>query len=202
MKTYQILTEGKEMAMHRMLLPLLLVFGGSLVNFPCSGGQQLPAAGSLEIAFSPNQGAEELVVKLIGSAKYEIRVMAYSFTSAPVVRALLAAKKRGVAVSIVADEKSNLSDSGGGQKAKAAFGAMSIAGIDVRTTDAFAIAHDKVMVADQRHTLTGSFNFSASAESRNSENVLVNWNNTDLAGIYLKHFQRNHSLSRPYATFR
>ena len=190
------------MTIRRMLLTLLLIFGGSFVGFPSSAGQQLAAAGSLEIAFSPNEGAEELVVKLIGSAKYEIRVMAYSFTSAPVVRALLAAKKRGVAVSIVADEKSNLSDGGGGPKAKAAFDAMSIAGIDVRTTDAFAIAHDKVMVVDQRHTLTGSFNFSASAESRNSENVLVNWNNTALAEIYLKHFQRNHSLSRPYAAFR
>ncbi len=188
--------------MHRMLLPLLLVCVGPLISFPSVGGQQLAATGSLEIAFSPNEGAEELVVKLIDSAKYEIRVMAYSFTSAPVVRALLAAKKRGVAISIVADEKSNLSDGGGGQKARAAFGAMSVAGIDVRTTNAFAIAHDKVMIADQRHTLTGSFNFSASAESRNSENVLVNWNNTGLAGIYLKHFQRNHNLSRTYAAFR
>ncbi len=186
----------------RMLLSLLLVFGGSLVSLPSSGGQQLAAAGSLEIAFSPNEGAEDLVVKLIDSARSEIRVMAYSFTSAPVVRALLVAKKRGVVVSIVADEKSNLSDGGGGQKAKAAFGAMSSAGIDVRTTDAFAIAHDKVMVADQRHTLTGSFNFSASAESRNSENVLVNWNNADLAGVYLRHFQRNHKLSRPFVAYR
>lgn len=186
----------------RMLLSLLLVFGGSLVSLASSGGQQLAAAGSLEIAFSPNEGAEDLVVKLIDSARSEIRVMAYSFTSAPVVRALLAAKKRGVVVSIVADEKSNLSDGGGGQKAKAAFGAMSSAGIDVRTTDAFAIAHDKVMVADQRHTLTGSFNFSASAESRNSENVLVNWNNADLAGVYLRHFQRNHKLSRPFVAYR
>jgi delta-aminolevulinic acid dehydratase/porphobilinogen synthase len=66
----------------RMLLSLLLVFGGSLVSLPSSGGQQLAAAGSLEIAFSPNEGAEDLVVKLIDSARSEIRVMAYSFTSA------------------------------------------------------------------------------------------------------------------------
>jgi phosphatidylserine/phosphatidylglycerophosphate/cardiolipin synthase-like enzyme len=188
--------------MHKLNLSFLLFFVAALFSFSASCSQQMPAIGSLEIAFSPNEGAEELVVKVIDSAKSDIRVMAYSFTSAPVVRALLAARKRGVAISIVADEKSNLSDGGGGQKAKAAFGAMSSAGIDVRTTDAFAIAHDKVIVVDRRHTLTGSFNFSAAAENRNSENVLVNWNNPGLAGSYLMHFERNLKLSRAFIAYR
>ena len=39
---------------------------------------------------------------------------------------------------------------------------------------------------------TGSFNYSASAANRNSENVLVNWNNPALAKVYLEHFQRNY----------
>jgi len=55
----------------------------------------LPATGQLEIAFSPNEGAENLIIKVINSAKSEVRMLAYSFTSAPVVDALLRAKSVG-----------------------------------------------------------------------------------------------------------
>lgn len=156
------------------------------------------ASGSLEVAFSPNGGGEQLVIKVIDSARSEIKVLAYSFTSAPIVRALLAARKRGVSVVIVADEKSNLSEGGGNQKALAALSALANAGADVRTSNAYAISHDKVIVSGMRDVLTGSFNFSASAETRNSENVLVNWNNPELAVVYLKHFERNYKQSRPF----
>jgi len=71
---------------------------------------QLPAAGTLEVAFSPNEGSEALVAKVIDSAKSELRVLAYSFTSAPVTAALLRAKKRGVDVRAVVDHKSNVSE--------------------------------------------------------------------------------------------
>ena len=56
----------------------------------------MPVVGEIEVVFSPDEGAEGLVVKVIDSAKSEIRMLAYSFTSAPVVSAL------------VADQKSNL----------------------------------------------------------------------------------------------
>ena len=48
-----------------------------------------------EVAFSPDEGGEALVVKVIDSAKSELRVLSYSFTSAPVTAALLRAKSCG-----------------------------------------------------------------------------------------------------------
>ena len=39
--------------------------------------QQVQAAGSLEVGFSPKGGAEALVVKVIDSAKADLKVMAY-----------------------------------------------------------------------------------------------------------------------------
>ncbi len=66
--------------------------------------------------------------------------------------------------------------------------------------DAFAIHHDKVFIVDRRHVQTGSFNYSASAEKRNSENVLVLWGAPDVARLYLQHFTRNSELGRPYTT--
>ena len=71
------------------------------------GSFVVPAAGEIEVAFSPNEGSERLVLKVIDSAKSEIKMLAYSFTSTPVVKALVQAKKKGVIVSLVVDHKGN-----------------------------------------------------------------------------------------------
>jgi phosphatidylserine/phosphatidylglycerophosphate/cardiolipin synthase-like enzyme len=157
----------------------------------------MPAEGSIEVGFSPDGGAERLVLKVIDSASSDIKVLAYSFTSAPVTRSLLAARKRGVQVSVIVDHKSNLSDDRSG-KARAALAALANAGCDVRTIATYAIHHDKVVIVDRRTVQMGSFNYSASAASRNSENVLVNWDNPKLAEAYLGHFARNYRQSVPY----
>lgn len=160
-----------------------------LENVSRQGTTTVPAAGEIEIGFSPRAGAEDLVIKVIASARRELRVMAYSFTSAPVTAALLAAKKRGVDVRLVADHKHNAEERSG--RARAALGALSNAGIQVRTTNAFQIAHDKVIVADGLTTQTGSFNYSAAAAKSNSENVIVLWNNPKVARSYLAHWENS-----------
>ena len=58
----------------------------------------VPAAGTVEVAFSPNEGSEHLVIKVIDSAKSELELLSYSFTSVPVVEALVRARHRGVKV--------------------------------------------------------------------------------------------------------
>lgn len=157
----------------------------------------IPASGSLEVGFSPNGGGEALVLKVIRSAGTSLRVLSYSFTSAPVTQALLDAKRRGVDVQLVADWKSNASEDPSG-KARAALSALVNAGIDARTIKAYPIHHDKVIIADGQSVELGSFNYSESAARRNSENVLVNWNNPQLAKVYLEHFERNYRQSQPY----
>ncbi len=157
----------------------------------------MPAAGEIEAAFSPDEGAEELVVKVIDSARSEIEVLAYSFTSAPVVEALVRAKKRGVAVSLVADYKTNVSEEGKG-KSRAALSTLADAGCDVRVVSVYQIHHDKVIIADRQTVELGSFNYSAAAAHKNSENVLVNWHNPKLAEVYLSHFKRNQRQATAY----
>ena len=157
----------------------------------------LPAAGTIEVAFSPNEGSEHLVVKVIDSAKSELDLLSYSFTSVPVVEALVRARHRGVKVTLVADEKDNVAADRSG-KARAALGALVNAGADVRTIRVYPIHHDKVIIADRQTVELGSFNYSDAAARRNSENVLVNWGNPKLADVYLKHFQRNYAQSTGY----
>ena len=139
---------------------------------------------TIDSAFSPEAGSEALVIKVIKSSKLNIRLAAYSFTSPVVVQALLDAKKRGVDVRVVVDDRGNHS--------KASIAALNLlvnTGIPTRTISAYTIHHDKYIVSDEMNVQTGSFNYSKAAAKSNSENVIVIWNNREVAASYLKHWQ-------------
>ena len=131
------------------------------------------------VYFSPDGGGTEAIVREIDEARQRIWVLAYSFTSAPIAEALVAAHKRGVEVLAVLD-KSNQT----GKYTAATF--LTNAGITTLIDDQHAIAHNKVMVIDDRTLITGSFNFTKAAETRNAENLLVMNHVPDLARMYAR----------------
>jgi phosphatidylserine/phosphatidylglycerophosphate/cardiolipin synthase-like enzyme len=106
------------------------------------------------------------VVKEIDAATASILVQAYSFTSAPIAKALVDAHKRGVRIAVILDSSQRT------EKYSSADFVLH-AGIPVYIDAKHAIAHNKVMVLDGRTVITGSFNFTSSAETRNAENLLV-----------------------------
>ncbi len=126
------------------------------------------------------------MIKTIKSAKAKgsIRVLAYSFTSAPIAQALLDAHKKGVDVKVVVDES---------QKSEKYTSATFLAnsGIPVRIDSKHAITHNTVIIVDGVTVETGSFNYTKAAEEKNAENVLVNWNNPKLAEVYAKEWQKH-----------
>jgi phosphatidylserine/phosphatidylglycerophosphate/cardiolipin synthase-like enzyme len=153
--------------------------------------------GAIEYAFSPGESAEKLVLKVIGSAQSEIRVMAYWMTSASIVKALIAARHRGVDVAVVSDHETNVAQDKSG-KAKVALSSLANAGCRVRTVSAYPVHHDKVIIVDRETVETGSFNFMKNAATKNSENVLVVWKNAELAKGYLKHWNNRFSSGKDY----
>ncbi len=108
---------------------------------------------------------------------------AYSFTSKPVAAALVAAKNRGVSVRVVADEKANSSQ-------YTAITFLANKGVTVRLNGRYAIMHNKFMIVDGDTVQTGSFNYTASAVSRNAENVLLIQDAPELAAMYRGEFNR------------
>ena len=124
------------------------------------------AADAIQVFFSPNGGATEAVVSEIGNAKNKILVQAYSFTSAPIAKALLTAHKRGVKVTVVLDKSQRTA-----KYSSATF--LSNVGIPTFIDDKHAIAHNKIIIIDQATIITGSFNFTKAAEEKNAENLLV-----------------------------
>lgn len=152
-------------------------------------------AKDVSIYFSPNGGCTEAIVGRIKSAKHSIRVMAYSFTSAPIAEAILAAKKRGVVVDIVLD-KSQASH----QYSAATF--LHNQGASPLIDGAHAIHHNKVIVIDERVVVTGSFNFSAAAEKSNAENLIIFGDHKEIAAAYTEEFLKHARHSAQYIGFK
>jgi phosphatidylserine/phosphatidylglycerophosphate/cardiolipin synthase-like enzyme len=152
---------------------------------------------STEVGFGPEGGAEALVVKSINSAKVSIRLAAFAFSSPVIVHALVAAKQRGVDIQIVVDQKHNVEDDEK-RVGRNALNSMVGANISVRTNSDYRLHHDKFIIVDARHVQTGSFNYASSA-NRNSENVLVVWNDPVLAAKYLAHWESRFRRSAEYS---
>ena len=146
---------------------------------------------STAVYFSPDGGGTEAIVREINRAQHRIWVQAYSFTSAPIAEALVAAHKRGVEVLAVLD-KSNETD----KYTAATF--LTNSGIKTLIDDQHAIAHNKVMVIDNATLITGSFNFTKAAEERNAENLLVLNDVPDLAGTYADNIVAHARHSQAY----
>lgn len=139
---------------------------------------------SVKVGFSPEGSASALVLDTINSAESSIRMMAYSFTDPDVMHALAKAKKRGVDVRIVVDDKGNTN-----RASREAMKYINLLDIPLRTVDVFPIHHDKVIIVDGNTVETGSYNFSRAAARKNSENVVVLKNMPDVAAQYLEHWQ-------------
>lgn len=142
------------------------------------------AAPSIDVGFSPEGSAQQLVLHTLDDARESIRLMGYSFTSPEVVKSLVAAKLRGVDVRVVVDDKGNRS-----KASQAAMNVLINAGIPLRINSQYKIMHDKVIVTDGQNVETGSFNFTRSAAGANSENTLVVRGVPALAQTYLTHWQ-------------
>lgn len=142
------------------------------------------AAPSIDAGFSPEGSAQQLVLRTLDDARESIRLMGYSFTSPEVVKSLVAAKRRGVDVRVVVDEKGNRS-----KASQAAMNVVVNAGIPLRTNGQYKIMHDKVIITDGQNVELGSFNYSRSAAESNSENALVVREVPALAQTYLAHWQ-------------
>jgi phosphatidylserine/phosphatidylglycerophosphate/cardiolipin synthase-like enzyme len=127
----------------------------------------------------------------VNAATHQILVQAYSFTSAPIAKALVDAHKRGVRVLAVLD-KSNETD----KYSAATF--LVNAGIQTLIDDRHAIAHSKVMVIDSATIITGSFNFTKKAEASNAENLLVIKDAPELVKAYEANIQAHAAHSHPY----
>lgn len=149
---------------------------------------------SVQVGFSPEGSARELVLETIGGAKESIQMLAYAFQAPDIAQALVDAQKRGVQVRVVVDKKRNR-----GKVSKAAMDLVTRNGVQLRTNDHYHIHHDKTIIVDGHTVETGSFNFAPSAETLNSENVVVIRGMPEVSQKYVAHWQSRWDLGKPYS---
>jgi len=86
--------------MKRLILSALLACALATTNFYCLAGSQ----ANIDVFFSPKGGCTEAVVTALDHATKTVLVQAYSFTSAPIAKALVDAHKRGVKIQVILDK--------------------------------------------------------------------------------------------------
>ena len=137
----------------------------------------------VEVYFSPDDGTMERMIELVEAAEESVYFMAYSLTDDDLTAALTAAHNSGVEVVGVMDKAQALSNTGGD------YHYLLEKGIAVHLDGNPQSMHHKVIIIDGEIVVTGSYNFSKSAKTRNDENTLV-LHNPELAEIFLDEFER------------
>ena len=137
----------------------------------------------LEVYFSPDDGTAARLVDLIASAQESIYFLAYSFTADDLAATMLARSNAGVTVSGVFEQSQYRANTG------TEFDLFRLNKLDVRLDGNPRNMHHKVIVIDRSTVVTGSYNFSASAEKSNDENTLI-IHHPEIAALYLAEFER------------
>ena len=145
---------------------------------------------SLAVYFSPNGGVTSAILKEIDLAKTSIKVQAYGFTSKPIASSLVDAKKRGVLVSVILD-RSNISQT------TSQLSYLKNHGVSLFIDSSHSIAHNKVIIIDDFSVITGSFNFTNNAETRNAENIVI-IHDKKTNSVYTENWINHSKHSKPF----
>ena len=119
-----------------------------------------------EAYFSPSGGITEAILQNMAKARREILLQGFTLHARPIAEALVAAKNRGVHVEILLDsitEKDSTSD----------LNYLIESGMEPQIDGNHGLAHNKIVIIDNKTLITGSFNFTRQAEEENAENIIV-----------------------------
>jgi len=152
----------------------------------------LIGSGEVATCFTPPSGCGTVIANLISRAEKSIYVQAYGFTSGEIAKALINASNRGVKVRVLLD-KSNI----GAKYSK--MRDLRKAGIEVLIDEISGIAHNKTIIIDASLIITGSFNFTTSADIRNTENVIM-IRDKQVAQRYLQNWFARYEISHARIT--
>jgi phosphatidylserine/phosphatidylglycerophosphate/cardiolipin synthase-like enzyme len=144
----------------------------------------------LHIYFSPDNPVQSAVLDLLNNTRSSIYFLAYAFTAAPLAEAIQQRAAAGVKVSgVMESEQVNFN-------AGKVYAGFRKAGLDVHLDGNPGLMHHKVIIIDGRYVIFGSYNFTASAETKNDENLVV-INNPEIAAQFTREFQRVYALAQP-----
>lgn len=151
-----------------LVASILFLAPASAIGDHAQHPQPLTVTCQTAVRYSPHGGSAAAGIGVLNKAEKTIRVAIYGLTHSGLVNALVAAKQRGVDVAVKADKVQSA-----GKSQKAAIAKLEQAGIPVEVSTESRLLHHKFAVVDGRWVITGSFNWTISAENRNRENLVI-----------------------------
>ncbi len=170
----------RKLILIKYCIPMVTFF--SVVLLSCKT-KESSKDGTVEAHFSRQEGIEWVIEKELDNANKTISVAAFNFTSRPLAQALSDAHARGVSVKVIVDPTNAHAT-----YSKAAY--LSQNGIEVRVERGRGLMHHKFALIDDTVLITGSFNWTASAEADNDENIIILKGFTSTYGAYSREFLR------------
>lgn len=167
---------------------------GILILLTSNFSSQKPIANfgatrpNLEVYFSPNGGCEQAILETLDKTETEVKVLAYQFTNEKIAQKLIALNKN---IEVILDKSSN-QNSVNSQK-----DFLAKNNIKVYLDGKHKIAHNKVIIIDNKIVITGSYNFSKNAELYNAENLIIIYDK-NIAKIYKQNFEKHKDHSEIY----
>jgi phosphatidylserine/phosphatidylglycerophosphate/cardiolipin synthase-like enzyme len=140
--------------------------------------------------FSTHDHVAQHLIDKIEQAHSRIHFLAFSFTHDGISKAMLARSKAGVEVLGVFEKSQVAGGHSDFERFRSAGGPVHVC-LDANPRN----MHHKVIVIDDEIVVTGSFNFSASADKSNDENVVI-FKNAEINRRFEEEFQRVYGAAR------
>lgn len=141
----------------------------------------------IQVLFSSEDNVLSHIISYAERAQSSIRFLAFAFTDYPLANAMIQRAAAGVDVKGVYEKVG--SDGQGAEMVT-----FLCAKVPVRQDGNGSFMHHKVIIVDERIVITGSVNYSSSADDANDENVVI-VDNPDIAALYLQEFERVWALA-------
>ena len=137
----------------------------------------------VETYFSPDDNVAARLLDVLSLAQESIYFLAYSFTSDDIGEIVRQKFEEGVTVQGVMENAQIESNQG------TEFDLFRQFEIDVRRDGNPGQMHHKLIIIDRSIVITGSYNFTASAEDRNDENLIIIYS-AEVANLFFQEFRR------------
>jgi phosphatidylserine/phosphatidylglycerophosphate/cardiolipin synthase-like enzyme len=153
---------GKNRYLYLISVILLLGAGLFLIYY-LESGRTSDKTPDISALFSPGGGISRQIIREIDNAQSSVDVAVYSFTGRDIAKSLLNAQKRGVNVRIILD---------GGRAKNSTSSYILFRQNNMNQKLVEPTMHNKFAIIDEKLLITGSYNWTVSAEKRNFENIL------------------------------
>lgn len=147
----------------------------------------------LKVLFSPHDECGREILERLSSAEKSIELAMYQLTSRALSNSLAMAARRGVTVRVFLDGE-NAEES----YSKAGF--LKKNGVFVKLEKGEGLMHNKFCVIDNKTVITGSYNWTVSADLKNDENIII-IESDNIAKTYRKQFDKYWQGTYPDAAF-